>query len=60
MTLYELYLLSEIRSSLERICEYCEERSFYSDGERDRLEYVSMIARDGIREAIELEEGGAK
>lgn len=60
MTPHELYLLANIRRSLEEIYEYCETRSIYSDGERDRWKYVSMIAKDGIREAGELEEGGTK
>lgn len=60
MTPHELSLLADIRRSLVEIYEYCETRSIYSDGERDRWKYVSLIAKGGIREARELEEGGAK
>ena len=60
MTPRELYLLADIRRSLESIYGYCETRSIYSDEERDRWIYVASIARDGIREAVELEVGGAK
>lgn len=60
MTPRELYLLADIRLSLERIYEYCETRSIYSDEERDRWRYVSSIAKDGIRKADEIEEGVAK
>jgi hypothetical protein len=56
----EQYLLSDIRRILEQIYEYCETRSVFSDGERDRWRYVSSIARDGIREAKEIEKGGEK
>lgn len=58
MTPHELYLLADIRRSLESIYGYCETRSIYSD-ERDRWRYVSSIAKDGIRKAEEIEEGGA-
>lgn len=60
MTPRELYLLADIKSFLERIYGYCETRSIYSDGERDQWIFVASIARNGIREAVELEEGGAQ
>ena len=60
MTPRELYLLADIKRSLESIYGYCKTRSIYSDGECDQWIYVASIARDGIREAAELEEGGAK
>lgn len=60
MTPRELYLLSDIRSIFEKIYEYCETRSIYSDGEYDRWRYVASMARDGIREAKEIEKEQGK
>ena len=59
VTPHELYLLADIKSNLENIYAYCETRSIYSDGERDRWRYVSSIAKAGIRKADEIE-GGAE
>ena len=44
-------IVKELRRTLERINEYCDKMVVWGNADRERWNYVSVLARDGLRTA---------